>query len=149
MPLNRMITHCFSNTEICSLYSFCSSLCYLSFPLQQSSKKGLPYISIFDPYIMHINFFLTAFISYPFSSIYIVTVFFELLFQDFWNFYVYCSFFHLPFWMSVLIFFLQEASARNNTLFVLINISEKQLQHILWHSVKFGHTTIKLHYFYN
>lgn len=75
---------------------------------------------------VHIHFL--AFISYPFSSINIVTVLLKLLFQDFRNFYAYCSFFHVPFCVSVLFFFLQQTSARNNILLVLTNISEKELQ---------------------
>lgn len=65
-------------------------------------------------------FWTIPLISYPFSSINIVTVFLKLLFQDFGNFNVYCSFFHVPFCMSVLIFFLQQTSARNYILLALL-----------------------------
>lgn len=59
---------------------------------------------------MHIR--VPTSISYPFSSINIVAVFLKLLFQDFRNFYAYCSFFHVPFRVSVLFFFLQQISER-------------------------------------
>lgn len=66
-----------------------------------------------SPHIpMHI--WVATFILYPFSSINIVAVFLELLFQDFRNFYAYCSFFHVPFCVSVLFFFLQQISERKH-----------------------------------
>lgn len=76
--------------------------------LQELHKQKLLLTSSSHP--LHIR--VPTFISYPFSSINIVTVFLKLLFQDFRNFYAYCSFFHFPFCMSVLFFFLQQISER-------------------------------------
>lgn len=110
--LLNMTSDSFSYREVCSLRSLYSSL-----PWAQKVKLKTPRSCIHKNYFwhpshtpMHITF--PAFISYPFSSINIVAVFLKLLFQDFRNFYAYCSFFHVPFCMSVLFFFLKQTSER-------------------------------------
>lgn len=110
-PLLNMTSQCYSYREHYSLhFVFFLALSTWSWKgevknLQELHKQKL----LLTPF-MHIR--APTFILYPFSSINIVAVFLKLLFQDFRNFYAYCSFFHVPFCMSVLFFFLQQISKR-------------------------------------